>query len=43
MARLHIGFLVRNVPFAGKKAEDHFNKVIEISREIGAKSVLARA
>jgi hypothetical protein len=33
----NIGFLVKNVPFAAKKAENHFNKTIEISREIGAK------
>jgi tetratricopeptide (TPR) repeat protein len=33
----NIGFLVKNVPFAGKKAEDHFNKAIEAAKEIGAK------
>ncbi len=33
----NIGFLVKNVPFAGKKAEDHFNKAIEVAKEIGAK------
>jgi tetratricopeptide (TPR) repeat protein len=32
----NIGFLVKNVPFASKKAEEHFNKAIEISKEIGA-------
>jgi tetratricopeptide (TPR) repeat protein len=36
----NIGFLVKNVPFAGKKAEEHFNKAIELAKEIGAKSVL---
>ncbi len=36
----NIGFLVRNVPFASRKAEDHFNRAIEISKEIGAKPVL---
>ena len=35
----NIGFLVRNVPFAAKKAEDHFNKAIEIAKEIGAKGL----
>jgi len=33
----NIGFLVKNVPFAGKKAEDHFSKAIEAAKEIGAK------
>jgi len=33
----NIGFLVKNVPFAGKKAEDHFNKATEVAKEIGAK------
>jgi class 3 adenylate cyclase len=36
----NLGFLVRNVPFAGKKAEEHFNKAIEVAKEIGAKAVL---
>jgi class 3 adenylate cyclase/tetratricopeptide (TPR) repeat protein len=39
----NLGFLIRNVPFAGKKAEDHFNKAIEVAREIGAKGVLGQA
>ena len=39
----NIGFLVKNVPFAGKKAEEHFNKAIEILREIGANGFLGRA
>jgi class 3 adenylate cyclase/tetratricopeptide (TPR) repeat protein len=39
----NIGFLVRNVPFAGKKAEEHYNKAIEVAKEIGAKSILGRA
>ena len=42
MAR-NIGFLAKNVPFAGKKAEEHFNKSIEVAREVGAKSILATA
>ena len=39
----NIGFLVRNVPFAGKKAEEHFNKVIELAKEIGQKNLLGPA
>ncbi len=38
-----IGFLVKNVLFANRKAEDHFNKSIEVAKEIGAKSVLGQA
>jgi tetratricopeptide (TPR) repeat protein len=33
----NIGFLVKNVPFAGKKAANHLNKAIEVYREIGSK------
>jgi tetratricopeptide (TPR) repeat protein len=36
----NIGFLVKNVPFADKKADFHFNRAIEIAKEIGAKSVM---
>jgi tetratricopeptide (TPR) repeat protein len=39
----NIGFLVKNVPFAGKKAEEHLNRAIELSREIGAKGLLGGA
>jgi class 3 adenylate cyclase/tetratricopeptide (TPR) repeat protein len=39
----NIGFLIKTVPFAYKKAEDHFNKAIETAREIGAKGVIAQA
>ncbi|MFC1882428.1 AAA family ATPase [Thermodesulfobacteriota bacterium] len=35
----NIGFLVKNVPFADKKAAAHFNKAIEIAKEIGARSI----
>jgi tetratricopeptide (TPR) repeat protein len=35
----NIGFLVKNVPFADKKADSHFNKAIEVAKAIGAKSV----
>ncbi len=39
----NIGFLVRNVPFAAKKAERHFNKAIEVAEEIGAKGIAGQA
>ena len=39
----NIGFLVKNVPFARKKAESHFNKAIEVAQEIGAKGTLGQA
>jgi tetratricopeptide (TPR) repeat protein len=34
--------LVKNVPFATKKAEEHFNKAIELFKEIGAKGFLGQ-
>jgi class 3 adenylate cyclase/tetratricopeptide (TPR) repeat protein len=36
----NVGFLVKNVPFAAKKAEEHFNKAIELFKEIDAKGLL---
>ena len=39
----NIGFLVRNVPSAGKKAEEHFNKAIAVYEEIGTNGFLALA
>jgi tetratricopeptide (TPR) repeat protein len=39
----NIGFLVKNVPFASKKAEEHFSKAIEVAEEIGAKGILGSA
>ena len=36
----NIGFLARNISFAAKKAEEHFNKAIELLKEIGAKGFL---
>ena len=32
----NIGFLIKNVPFAAKRAEEHLTRAIEISKEIGA-------
>ena len=39
----NIGFLMKNVPFASKKAVEHFNRAIEVSKKIGAKSILGSA
>jgi tetratricopeptide (TPR) repeat protein len=39
----NIGFILRNVPSAGTKAEEHFKKAIQVSKEIGAKGILAQA
>jgi tetratricopeptide (TPR) repeat protein len=39
----NIGFLIRNVPFASKKAEYHLKKAIEVSKEHGFKRVQGQA
>jgi tetratricopeptide (TPR) repeat protein len=39
----NIGFLIKNVPFASKKAEEHFNRAIEVAKEIGAKGTMGEA
>lgn len=39
----NIGFILKNVPFASKKAEAHFNKAIVLAKEIGAKGILGPA
>jgi tetratricopeptide (TPR) repeat protein len=39
----NIGFIIKNVPSAAKKAEKHFNKAIEVAKEIGAKGIEGRA
>jgi hypothetical protein len=39
----NIGFLVKSVPFAARKAENHLNKAIEVAGEIGAKGILGQA
>ena len=39
----NIGFLAKNAPFAGKKAEEHFARAIEIAKELGAKGLLGTA
>jgi tetratricopeptide (TPR) repeat protein len=38
----NISFLVKNVPFATKKAEKQFNKTIELFKEIDAKGFLGQ-
>jgi class 3 adenylate cyclase/tetratricopeptide (TPR) repeat protein len=39
----NIGFIAKNVPFASKKAEGHFKKVIEVAEEMGAKIIMGGA
>ena len=39
----NIAFLIKTVPFAHKKAEDHLNKAVEVAKEIGAKNILGQA
>jgi tetratricopeptide (TPR) repeat protein len=38
-----IGFLLKNVPFATRMAEFHFNRAIEAAKEIGVKGALGQA
>ena len=39
----NLGFLLKTIPFAARRAESHFRKAIEVSREIGAKGTQASA
>jgi len=39
----NIGFLIKTIPFAHRKAEGHLTKAIETAKEIGAKSILGQA
>jgi class 3 adenylate cyclase/tetratricopeptide (TPR) repeat protein len=39
----NIGFLAKNIPVAGRKAEEHFTRSILSAKEIGAKSILGQA
>ncbi len=39
----NIGFIAKNVPFASKKAEGYFKKVIEVAEEMGAKTIVGGA
>ncbi len=39
----NVGFILKNVPSAGRKAEEHFNKAIETGKEIGAMTLVGIA
>jgi tetratricopeptide (TPR) repeat protein len=39
----NIGFMVKNVPYAAKKAEDQFNSAIKIAKEVGSNIYMGRA
>ena len=39
----NIRFLAKNLPFASRKAMEHFSKAIEVSKSIGMNSVLCQA
>jgi tetratricopeptide (TPR) repeat protein len=39
----NIGFMVKNVPAAAKKAEEHFKQAIAFAKEVGSNSYMARA
>jgi tetratricopeptide (TPR) repeat protein len=39
----NVGFILKNVPFASHKAEKHFNRAIEVAKEIGASGILGGA
>ena len=39
----NIGFLIKTIPFAAKKAEHHYRAAIQTAKEIGAKGVLGQS
>jgi tetratricopeptide (TPR) repeat protein len=39
----NLGFFIRNLPFAAKKAEAHLNQAIALNREMGANYLLGQA
>jgi len=39
----NMGFIIKNVPSAFKKATQHFNKALEVADEIGAKGIQGQA
>jgi len=39
----NLGFLLKTIPFAARRAELHLNKAIEVAQEIGANGILASA
>ncbi len=36
----NLGFIMKELPFAGRKAENYLNKTIKVGREVGAKGIL---
>lgn len=39
----NVGFILKNVPSAAKKAEEHFKKAIEVAKEIGSNGLQGQA
>ena len=39
----NVGFILKNVPSAAKKAEEHFKKAIEVAKEIGSDGLQGHA
>lgn len=39
----NIGFIVKNIPFSGRKAEKHLKKAVKVSEEIGAWAILGQS
>jgi len=39
----NIGFLIKTIPFAHRKAEGHLTKAIQTAKKIGAKGILSQA
>jgi len=39
----NLGFMLRNLPFAGRRAEAHLNQAIALAREMGANWILGQA
>jgi tetratricopeptide (TPR) repeat protein len=39
----NLGFLLREVPFASRKAETHFSRLVEVSKKVGDKGLLGEA
>jgi hypothetical protein len=38
----NFGFLIKNLPFAGKKAERHLTKAVQLARQTGARGFLGQ-
>ena len=39
----NVGFLMKTIPFAAKRAEEHFKKAIEVAKEIGSPGLLGQS